>query len=333
MLNNKTIIITGGTGSFGKKFISTILKKYKKIKKIIIFSRDELKQFEMMKDYEKTKHHKILRFFIGDIRDSERLNVAFKDVDIVIHAAALKQVPTSEYNPFETIKTNIIGTQNVVECCLKNNVSKLISLSTDKASSPINLYGATKLCSDKLVVSAENIKGKSKLVACVVRYGNVMGSRGSIVPLLIEKKNDKTIELTHKEMTRFNISLDYAVEMVLLSMKQASGGEIFVPKIASYNLIDLAKAIMPKSKIKFVGIRPGEKLHEEMISFSESINSVIFDKYYVILPTSRDYKIKDYIKKNGGKEVTKTFEYRSDTNKDFLSVKKIQNILRDYISY
>ena len=327
MLNNKTILITGGTGSFGKKFLDHVIKNYKEIKKIIIFSRDELKQFQMMKQYEKSKYFKKIRFFIGDVRDSSRLDMAFKNVDIVIHAAALKQVPTSEYNPFETIKTNIIGTQNVVEGCIKNNIKKLISLLTDKASSPINLYGATKLCADKLVVSAENIKGKSQLIPCVVRYGNVMSSRGSIIPLLIEKRNSKIIELTHKEMTRFNISLDQAVQLVMHTIKNAKGGEIFVPKIPSYKLVDLAKAIAPNSKIKFTGIRPGEKLHEEMISFSESTNTVSHKKFYIILPSFRNYTIDQYIKKNGGKKITKGFMYRSDTNKEFLSINQIRKVL------
>ena len=327
MYNNKTILITGGTGSFGRKFLHYILSNHKKIKKIIIFSRDELKQFQMMKQYEKSKYLKKIRFFIGDIRDYPRLDMAFKDVDIVIHAAALKQVPTSEYNPFETIKTNIIGTQTVVESCIKNNVKKLISLSTDKASSPINLYGATKLCADKLVVSAENIKGKSQLIPCVVRYGNVMASRGSIIPLLIQKRNNKIIELTHKEMTRFNISLDQAVQLVVHAIINAKGGEIFVPKIPSYRLIDLAKAISPKSKIKFTGIRPGEKLHEEMISFSESTNTISHKKFFIILPSFRNYTINQYIKKNSGKKISKGFMYRSDTNKDFLSVSQIRKIL------
>lgn len=327
MLNNKTILITGGTGSFGKRFLKYALTKYKKIKKIIIFSRDELKQFQIMKEFEKTKYFKVMRFFIGDIRDYSRLEMAFKNVDVVIHAAALKQVPTSEYNPFETIKTNIVGTQNVVQACIKNNVKKLVSLSTDKASSPINLYGATKLCADKLVVSAENIKGNSRLIPCVVRYGNVMASRGSIIPLLIEKRNNKVIELTHKEMTRFNISLDQAVELVIHSIKNAKGGEIFIPKIPSYRLIDLAKAISPNSKIKFTGIRPGEKLHEEMISFSESTNTIMYNNYYIILPSFRNYSIEQYIKKNGGKKIIKGFNYRSDTNKEFLSINQIRKIL------
>ena len=329
MLNNKTILITGGTGSFGKAFTSHVLKKYKKIKKIIIFSRDELKQFEMGKIYENTKYFEKLRFFLGDIRDRERLEMAFRDVDIVIHAAALKQVPSSEYNPFETIKTNVFGTQNVVETCIKHNISSLLSLSTDKASSPINLYGATKLCSDKITVSSENIKGKSKVVSCVVRYGNVMASRGSVIPMLMKKKNHKYIELTDKKMTRFNISLDEAVKFVLMCLKKAKSGEIFVPKLPSYKLIDLAKTIAPKSKFKFTGVRPGEKIHEEMISYTESMSTIEYDKYYVILPSFREYTLKSYTVKNGGKISKNQFSYRSNLNNKFLKISEIKKLIKN----
>ena len=330
MLNNKTILITGGTGSFGKAFTSIAFEKFKKIKKIIIFSRDELKQFEMSKYYENSIHFNKIRFFLGDIRDKERLDMAFKDVDIVLHAAALKQVPSSEYNPFETIKTNVFGTQNVVETCIKNNVSKLLSLSTDKASSPINLYGASKLCSDKITVSAENIKGKSKLIPCVVRYGNVMGSRGSIVPILIKNKNKKLIYLTDKEMTRFNISLNAAVDFVLMSLNKANGGEIFVPKLPSYKLVDLAKSISPVAKFKFTGIRPGEKIHEEMISNTESMSSIEFKNYFVILPSFKEYSLEDYIKKNGGKINKNSFNYSSGNNKHFLKINELKKLIKKF---
>jgi UDP-N-acetylglucosamine 4,6-dehydratase len=331
MFKNKTILITGGTGSFGKAFVAMLLEKFKTIKKIIIFSRDELKQFEMARIYEKHRSFKKLRFFIGDIRDKDRLDTAFNEVDIVIHAAALKQVPTSEYNPFETIKTNIIGTQNVVESCLKNNVKKLISLSTDKASSPINLYGATKLCSDKLTVSAEYIKGNNKLIASVVRYGNVLGSRGSIIPILIKQKDRKTIQLTNPSMTRFNILLSEAVNFVLESLKNSKGGEIFVPKLPSYKLIDLAKVICPKSKFIFTGIRPGEKIHEEMISLSESMSTVEYKNYYVILPSFKNYTVKKYVRVNGGKISKKAFDYNSGTNNIFLKKNEIKKIISDFV--
>jgi len=327
MFQNKTILITGGTGSFGKKFISVVLKKYKNVKKIIVFSRDELKQFDMIQHYINTPNFNKLRFFLGDIRDKSRLNMAFKDVDIVIHAAAFKQVPSSEYNPLETIKTNVFGTQNVVESCIDNKVEQLISLSTDKASSPINLYGATKLLADKLTVGAQNFKGKEKFISCVVRYGNVMASRGSIIPILFKKRNEKNIDLTHDKMTRFNISLLEAVNLVLLAIKDGRGGEIFVPKLSSYRLVDLARAIAPKAKLRFNGIRPGEKIHEEMISYSESLNTVEYTNHYIMLPSFRDYSIDTYIKKNGGKKIKKQFSYTSDANQKFLTIKQLKKII------
>ena len=328
MFKNKTILVTGGTGSFGKKFTEIILKKFPNLKKLIIFSRDELKQFEMANSYRSHQNYKKLRFFLGDVRDKDRLSAALRDVDIVIHAAALKHVPSSEYNPFETIKTNVLGTQNIVETCISNKVQKLISLSTDKASSPVNLYGASKLLADKIAVGGDFIKGKSKLVSSVVRYGNVMASRGSIIPLLLSKKNEKKIKLTDKNMTRFNISLDQAIELVLYVLRYAKGGEIFVPKLASYRLIDLAKAIVPKAKIEFTGIRPGEKIHEEMVSFTESANTIEYLNHYVILPSFREYSLNDYIKKmKGGKKIKKQFSYSSDANKKFLKNSEIKKII------
>ena len=328
MFKNKTILVTGGTGSFGKKFTEIILKKFPNLKKLIIFSRDELKQFEMANYYRSNQNYEKLRFFLGDVRDKDRLSAALRDVDIVIHAAALKHVPSSEYNPFETIKTNVLGTQNIVETCISNKVQKLISLSTDKASSPVNLYGASKLLADKIAVGGDFIKGKSKLVSSVVRYGNVMASRGSIIPLLLSKKNEKKIKLTDKNMTRFNISLDQAIELVLYALRYAKGGEIFVPKLASYRLIDLAKAIVPKAKIEFTGIRPGEKIHEEMISFTESANTIEYLNHYVILPSFREYSLNDYIKKmKGGKKIKKQFSYSSDANKKFLKNSEIKKII------
>ncbi len=328
MFKNKIILITGGTASFGKEFASLILEKFSNIKKLIIFSRDELKQFEMMNEFKNKKNSHKLRFFLGDIRDRERLDVAFQDVDIVIHAAALKQVPSSEYNPFETIKTNVFGTQNVVEACVKNNVYKIISLSTDKASSPINLYGASKLVADKLAVGLQNIKGKKcRTISAVVRYGNVMASRGSIIPILIKKSKEKKIFLTDKNMTRFNISLREAVDLVIYALKASKGGEIFVPKLSSYKLIDLAKAIVPKASFSFTGARPGEKIHEEMISFTESANTIEFKNHYIILPSFRDYAIQSYIKKNGGKKIRKNFSYSSDKNHKFLTINEIKKIV------
>ncbi len=330
MFKNKSILVTGGTGSFGKKFVEIVSKKYSnQIKKLIIFSRDELKQHEMSQVFNIDKYP-FIRFFIGDVRDKERLNKAFKDIDYVIHAAALKQVPTSEYNPFETIKTNILGTQNVVDACIDNNVEKLVALSTDKASSPINLYGATKLCSDKLVVGSQNTKGNIKFIACVVRYGNVLGSRGSVLPEFIKQKRKNLFTITSEEMTRFNILLEDGIKLVLWSLKNSKGGEIFIPKIPSFKVIDLAKAIDNKCKIKIIGIRPGEKLHEEMISVSESYNTVDFGNYYSILPNFHDYSRDQYIKKFGGKKVKKNFSYNSFENKDYLSITDLKKLIKDF---
>ena len=273
MLNNKSILITGGTGSFGKSFIKIIINKFKKINKLIIFSRDELKQYEMEELYPKSKYP-FIRFFLGDVRDQERLISAVEGVDYLIHAAALKQVPAAEYNPFEFVKTNVIGAQNIVQACLKSNVKKVISLSTDKAVSPVNLYGATKLCSDKIFLSANNFKGKKKITFSVVRYGNVAGSRGSVMPYLVNsKKNNKIVNLTDKKMTRFNISLEDGVEMVLWSLKNTVGGEIVIPKIPSYRIMDLLKATGNEKNYKIVGIRLGEKLFEELLIDAKAKNT------------------------------------------------------------
>ena len=330
MFQNKTILITGGTGSFGKKFISVVLKKYKNVKKIIVFSRDELKQFDMTQHYINSPNFNKLRFFLGDIRDKSRLNMAFKDVDIVIHAAAFKQVPSSEYNPLETIKTNVFGTQNVVESCIDNKVEQLISLSTDKASSPVNLYGATKLLADKLTVGAQNFKGKKKFISCVVRYGNVMASRGSIIPILFKKRNEKNIDLTHDKMTRFNISLLEAVNLVLLAIKDGRGGEIFVPKIPSYRIMDLIKALPLKKKIKVVGIRPGEKIFEELLSENESRNTIEEKDCYIILSSfeNNDLKENQYKKYyNSLNKIKKIFSYNSRDNISFLNILEIKKLI------
>lgn len=312
--------ITGGTGSFSNSFIKKIIEK-KLFGKIIIFSRDEYKQ-DLMKNLPFIKNNiKKFRFFIGDIRDKDRLNFAIQeDVDVVIHAAALKQVHTIEYNPFEAIKTNILGAQNVIDVCLSKNIKKVLALSTDKAAAPINLYGATKLTSDKLFISANFFKGKKKTIFSVVRYGNVMGSRGSVVPLFIEqKKNNNVFTLTHKQMTRFHITLNEAINFVINCLSSMKGGEIFVPKIPSFKVTDLIKALSNKPKIKLIGIRPGEKLHEEMITFSDSFHTIEKKDKYIILPE---------ISGNTLKKI-KTFSYNSLDNKDFLSVQKIRKILVD----
>ena len=312
MLNYKSVLITGGTGSFGKKFVETILKKFPEVKRIVIYSRDELKQYEMSLDYPEDKYPQI-RFFIGDVRDLARLKRACEGIDVIIHTAALKQVPAAEYNPDEFIKTNIGGAQNVIDAALSSNVKVVVALSIDKATAPINLYGATKLVSDKLFIAANNIKGWRDLRFSVVRYGNVMGSRGSVIPFFMHKaQNGNVLPITHKEMTRFNISLEEGVEMVLWAIENALGGEIFVPKIPSYKIETVAKAISPNAVLEDIGIRPGEKLHEEMITESDSYNTIEFDKYYAILPS--DAKKEKYLKHFNAVEVPAGFRYNSGTN-------------------
>ena len=327
-MNNKSILITGGTGSFGKKFIQYVLKKYKP-KRLIVFSRDEQKQFQMQKIFKEASNTP-LRYYLGDVRDADRLTYALQDVDIVIHAAALKHVPIAEYNPFEVVKTTIIGAQNVIEASLKNNVKKIIALSTDKASSPINLYGATKLASDKLFIAANNYKGKSNISFSIVRYGNVMGSRGSVIPYFLSNKNEKQVNVTDKNMTRFNITLEDSVKFVLNCSNDMMGGEVFVPKIPSYKILDLVKATCPQSKCNFIGIRPGEKLHEEMISKNESRNTVEHQSHFVILPSLKliNFK-KNYLKRFKKAKMCKDgFSYNSKTNSNFLSIQKIQNLIK-----
>lgn len=318
---NKTILITGGTGSFGQSLVSFLLENKFPLKKIIIFSRDELKQHDMSIKFTANKK---LRFLIGDIRDRDRLKIALKDVDYIIHAAALKQVPAAEYNPMEYIKTNIFGAQNLIECSIDNEVKAIIALSTDKASSPLNLYGATKLCSDKLFVSANNIKGKKKIKFVVVRYGNVMGSRGSVLRSFAEQKKNNKLNITDLEMTRFNLDLEEAISCVLWALENSIGGEIIVPKIPSFRIIDLAKAVCEKCKIIITGIRPGEKLHEEMISTHDSINTVELKDHYIILP---NYLVNFYLKNKKAKIVNKNFSLRSDKNK-FISNNDLKKIIK-----
>jgi UDP-N-acetylglucosamine 4,6-dehydratase/5-epimerase len=329
MLNNKIIFVTGGTGSFGKKFIKTILDKYKP-KKVIVYSRDELKQFDMQQIW---PANGVMRYFIGDVRDYQRLKMAMEGADIVIHAAALKQVPTAEYNPFEAVKTNIIGGQNVIDSCLKNNVKKVIALSTDKAAAPINLYGATKLASDKLFVAANNFSGGREIKFAVVRYGNVMGSRGSVIPFFQKLKKTGVLPITDEQMTRFNITLDVGVEFVLKCLEMTVGGELFVPKIPSYRIIDVANAIAPDAKKEVVGIRPGEKLHEEMITSSDAMNTIEFDDYFVILPYIKKVvnHYEKIIENNSGKYCPEGFSYNSGDNKDFLSVDSIKKLIEKIV--
>ncbi len=329
MLNHKSILITGGTGSFGKMFVKTILEQYPEVKRLVVYSRDELKQFDMAQEYPTSKFPQV-RFFIGDVRDYPRLKRALQGIDVVIHAAALKQVPAAEYNPDEFIKTNINGAQNVVDACLGSDVSVVVALSTDKAAAPINLYGATKLVSDKLFIAANNIKGKKDIRFSVVRYGNVMGSRGSVIPFFMEKaKNGNVIPITDKEMTRFNISLEEGVEMVLWAIENALGGEIFVPKIPSYKIETVAKAIAPNAKLEYVGIRPGEKIHEEMITSSDSFYTIDIGKYYAILSAGiNKQKYMDYYK---GTEVPKGFQYNSGENTMWETVESMREKIRKFV--
>lgn len=331
MLNGKTVLVTGGTGSFGKAFVRAVLEQHPNISRLVIYSRDELKQFEMAQAFAPSEYP-ALRYFIGDIRDEARLRRALEGIDVVVHAAALKQVPAAEYNPFECIKTNVLGAQNLIEACLDAGVSRVVALSTDKAAAPINLYGATKLCSDKLFVAANNIKGKRDVRFSVVRYGNVMGSRGSVIPFFLAKKGEGALPITDPRMTRFNISLQEGVEMVLWSIENAKGGEILVPKIPSYRIGDVATAIAPEAEQKVIGIRPGEKIHEEMITASDSFNTVDMGDYYAILPISSDYTIEDYCKENGGKPVKPGFAYDSGSNPEFLTVEEIRQLIDEHVA-
>ena len=330
MLNNKSIIVTGGTGSFGRIFVKKILSKYPKIKRLVIFSRDELKQFEMSNEFPVRKFPSI-RYFLGDIRDAKRLHAAFEDIDIVVHAAALKQVPTAEYNPMEFIKTNVIGAQNIIEAAIEKKVKKVIALSTDKAAAPINLYGATKLCSDKLFIAANNYVGKTKLSFSIVRYGNVMGSRGSIIPIFLKDSKFGKLKITDKRMTRFNLSLNESFELVLNAIKKSVGGEIFVPKIPSYKITDLANAIGPSCKKIVIGIRPGEKIHEEMITSSDSYTSYDAGKFFIILPSNNLKMIRKVNKIYKIKKVKENFSYNSGSNQKFLKISEIRKLIKENI--
>ena len=324
MLDDKNILITGGTGSFGKKATEIILNRYNP-RRLIIFSRDELKQFEMAQQFPDSKYD-CIRYFIGDVRDKERLFRAFHNVDIVIHAAALKQVPAAEYNPFEAVKTNIIGAQNVINVSIDQNVKRVIALSTDKAANPINLYGATKLCSDKLFIAGNSYVGEDETVFSVVRYGNVAGSRGSVIPFFLQKKEEGVLPITDPRMTRFWITLEQGVKFVLKCLELMVGGELFVPKIPSMNIMELAKAIAPECKTEIIGIRPGEKLDEVMVPKDEAQRTIEYDDKYIIQPDFRFFE--DRFSPNGGKPVAEGFEYNSGTNPWKLSIDEMRNILR-----
>jgi UDP-N-acetylglucosamine 4,6-dehydratase (inverting) len=329
-LNNKSVLITGGTGSFGKAFTKIVLSRFPKIRRLVIFSRDEQKQFLMAQDYPNEKF-RMVRFFIGDVRDYERLKTALEGIEIVVHAAAMKHVPIAEYNPMECIKTNIIGAENLIRASLEVGVENVVALSTDKAAAPINLYGATKLASDKLFIAANNIKGKRKIKFSVVRYGNVMGSNGSVIPFFLRKRKEGVLPITDTCMTRFNISLDEGVEMVLFALDEAWGGELFVPKIPSYKIIDVAKAIGPDCEHKIVGIRPGEKIHEEMVTSSDSFFTYDLGSYYAILPQQPVWKLADYMDQFRPVKVKEGFSYNSGKNDQWLTVEEIRKLIREHV--
>ena len=327
MLNHKSILITGGTGSLGKALVERIIRDCPEVKRLVIFSRDEQKQFQMEKEFPIDKYP-FMRYFIGDIRDHNRIKTALNGIDYVIHAAAMKHVHIAEYNPMECIKTNVLGAENLINACLEANVIKVVALSTDKAAAPINLYGATKLTSDKLFVAANNIRGRSNIDFSVVRYGNVMGSNGSVIPFFLKKREEGVLPITDPRMTRFNISLSQGVDMVLHALEYAWGGEIFVPKIPSYRIADVAEAIGPDCKHDIVGVRPGEKIHEEMITESDSFSTYDLGKYYVILPQVPLFDVNDFITHFSAQKVKENFSYDSGKNQDVLSITDIRTLIK-----
>ena len=328
--SNSRLLITGGTGSFGKAFITSVLNQFPDIQRVVVYSRDELKQWELQQLFPESKYPQ-LRFFLGDVRDQDRLSRALERIDTVVHAAALKQVPAAEYNPMEFVKTNVLGAENVIQACLDTSVKRVVALSTDKAAAPINLYGATKLCSDKLFIAANNIKGTRDLTFSVVRYGNVMGSRGSVIPFFLKKAKTGVLPITDPSMTRFNISLSEGVDMVLWALQNALGGELFVPKIPSYRITDVAEAIGPSCEKPITGIRPGEKIHEEMITSSDSFTTLDLGTYYAILPS--DGRVQKLYRETGvsNTSVPAGFAYNSGSNPDFLSVEQLRALIREHV--
>ena len=330
MLNNKSILITGGTGTLGKALTKRILNDYPSVNRLVIFSRDEQKQYQMEKFFPESKYP-ALRYFIGDVRDEKRVFRAMKKIDFVIHTAAMKHVPIAEYNPMECIKTNILGAENIINASLENEVKSVVALSTDKAAAPINLYGATKLTSDKLFTTANNIRGRSDIKFSVVRYGNVMGSNGSVMPFFIKKRKDGVIPITDSQMTRFNISIDEGVDIVLHALKNSWGGEIFVPKLPSYKITDVAEAIAPNCKIEVIGIRPGEKIHEEMITASDSYTTYNLGKYFAILPQKPIWNLESFLKKFKASKVPEGQSYSSGKNTEWLDIDEIRSLIKLHI--
>lgn len=329
-LNNKSVLVTGGTGSFGNHFVRTVLEKFPKIHRLIIYSRDENKQYRMAQIFPEAKYP-AMRYFIGDVRDGPRLKRACEGVDVIIHAAAMKHVPIAEYNPMECIKTNVFGAQNVIEAALACEVEKVVALSTDKAAAPVNLYGATKLCSDKLFIAANGIKGSRSVKFSVVRYGNVVGSRGSVVPFFLSKRHEKELPITHEDMTRFSISLEDGVKLVMHALESAWGGEIFISKLPSYRIVDVAKAVNPKVELNFIGIRPGEKLHEEMVTVADAFRTVELEDHFVICPDTLGFSMEQYCEEFNGKKVASTFSYSSGANPHFLTVEEIRREIKAHV--
>lgn len=330
MLSGKSILVTGGTGSFGKAFTAIVLKRWPDIKRLVIFSRDEQKQFQMAQEYPANQYPQV-RFFIGDVRDEARVKRAMKGIDYVIHAAAMKHVPIAEYNPMECVKTNIMGAENIINACLESEVKNVVALSTDKAAAPINLYGATKLASDKLFIAANNIRGWNPIKFSVVRYGNVMGSNGSVIPFFLDRRKEGVLPITDPEMTRFNITLTEGVEMVLHALETAWGGELFVPKIPSYKIMEVAEAIGPDCEKPIVGIRPGEKIHEEMITTSDSFYTYDLGQYYAIVPSTPRWKIEDFIAHFGAQRVPAGFRYNSGENTKWESVDTLRELIKEHV--
>lgn len=328
-MNGKRILVTGGTGSFGKQFIRTVLRRFEPAQ-VVVYSRDELKQFEMQHDPFFREHAATMRYFIGDVRDGPRMARAMEGVDVVIHAAALKQVPAAEYNPFEAIKTNVMGAENVIDACMEAEVEKVIALSTDKAAAPINLYGATKLCSDKLFAAANTFRGHRSVMFSVVRYGNVMGSRGSVIPFFRSRAESGVLPVTDERMTRFTITLQQGVDFVLASLDRMWGGEIFVPRIPSYRILDVATAVAPDARVEIVGIRPGEKLHEEMITETDALSTVAFEDYFAILPSYETWDVDAFRTRSGpceGAWCEQGFSYNSGDNDEFLTVDELRDLI------